>query len=142
MPTIPNRSHDLTPAGERKRKNRGSSDVTKADGKPLMDFEPNPDWHPTAAMLWEAGLNSGGAEFYENSDLATLFFTCEAASHWLEQGGRKSPELLRVIMQSLGTLLFSEADRRKVRIELERPDDNENDWSAELVTLFKEESAG
>jgi hypothetical protein len=102
----------------------------------MVELEPDPEWHPTALMLWEAGLNSGGAEFYENSDMAVLHFTCDAASHWLEQGGRRSPELMRVILQSLGSLLFTEGDRRKVRIELEKPNASDTNFEAALLQLF------
>jgi hypothetical protein len=135
MATMPNRSDDLTPAGERKRKSRGV-EVTKAKSEPLVELEPNPDWHPTARMLWEAGLNSGGATFYENSDLAVLHLTCDAASHWLEQGGRRSPELLRVVMQAFGTLLFTEGDRRRLRIELEKAPDDDDDWLASIMSTL------
>ncbi|MCX6402186.1 MAG: hypothetical protein NTX33_19915 [Propionibacteriales bacterium] len=127
MGTIPNHSSDLTPAGERKRKERGIV-VTKAKAEPVLDFTPDPEWHPIAAMVWESALSSGGAAFYQNSDLAALYLTCQGIDHWLSQGARKSPELLRVLFQQLGSLLFTEGDRRKLHIELQRAPDDDQGW--------------
>lgn len=136
MPRPRNRSADLTPAGERKRKERGQHMVTKAESKPLLTIEPDPEWHSVARMLWESGLESGQSEFYESSDLSVLFLTCEGVDHWLSQGGRRSPELLRVLMQNLNSLLFTESDRRKAQIELEKAD-TEDEVLASVSALFE-----
>lgn len=136
MPPPRNRSTDLSPAGERKRKQRGQDKVTKAESKPLLTIEPDPEWHATARMIWEAGLESGQAHFYESSDLALLHLTCTGIDHWLDQGGRKSPEMLRVLMQSLSSLLFTEGDRRKAQIELEKAQDEDTDVIASVTALL------
>lgn len=127
MGTIPNHTDDLSPAGERKRKERGIV-VTKAKAEPVLEFTPHPEWHAIALMVWNSALTSGGSTFYQNTDLAALFLTCEGIDHWLNQGSRKSPELLRVLLQQLGNLLFTEGDRRKLRIELQKAPDDDTAW--------------
>lgn len=133
---VPNRSSDLSPAGERKRMSRGTNRITTAASKPLLEIEPDPSWHPTALMVWEAGVESGQADFYESSDLAMLHMTCSGIDHWMTQNGRKSPELLRVLMQNLSSLLFTESDRRKARVELEKGQDDDAEVLASVSKLF------
>lgn len=139
MPARKNRSTDLTPAGERKRKERGQDSLTKAKTGEGMHVEPDPDWHKTARLVWDAGVKSGQAEFYEASDWSILYLTCEGLDHWLQQGGRRSPELLRVLMQNLNSILFSESDRRKVNVELVKPDPGDGAALAAVTALFEDE---
>ena len=41
---------------------------------------PDPTWHPIARMLWDSILKSGQSMFYEPSDWAVAFLTCESIS--------------------------------------------------------------
>lgn len=140
MPTVPNRSDDLARPRSRKGKEH-AYEVTKAKAGQVSIPDPDPDWCNAAKMVWEAAQESGGSQFYENTDWAMLYLVCDQITHLYEQGGRRSPEYLRVIVQTLGSLLFTEGDRRKVRIELERPDEDAGEWQANLVSLFSEEQA-
>lgn len=139
MPRLPNREIDLTDASVRKRKSRGTGNVTKAKAGEGLAIDPDPNWHANARLIWDAALASGGSEFYEASDLAVLHLTCEGFDHWLQQNGRRSPEMLRVLMQNLGGLLFTEGDRRRLKIELEKPTDDDEHFLAAVTDLFKEE---
>lgn len=135
MPAPKMRESEL--ARPRSRKGTAHSEpVTRAEAKPPLTIEPDPEWHPTVALIWEAGLSSGQADFYESSDLAVLHLTCTGIDHWLSQGGRRSPELLRVLMQNLSGLMFTESDRRKARIELQRVDEDDDDVVASVSALF------
>lgn len=135
MATMPNRSDDLTPAGERKRKERGST-VTKGTSTPATMPNPDSGWCPTARLIWDSMTESGGAAYYESSDYAVLYMVCDQIDHLYQQGGRRSPEYLRVIMQTLGTLLATEGDRRKLRIELEKADDRNATILASVERIF------
>lgn len=135
MSTMPNRSDDLTPAGERKRKERGST-VTRGASIPANIPEPDVDWCHAARQIWDAMLESGGCAYFESSDYAVLYMICDQIDHLYQQGGRRSPEHLRVIMQTLGTLLATEGDRRKLRIELEKSDQSEATIFASVDSLF------
>ncbi|MGJ9412381.1 hypothetical protein ACHAAC_06690 [Aeromicrobium sp. CF4.19] len=135
MPTLPNRSEDLTSAGERKRKER---DTTVARGRsiPATLPEPDPQWCTAARMIWDSMLESGGAAYFESSDYAVLHLTADQIDHLYQQGGRRSPEYLRVIMQTLGSLLATEGDRRRLRIELQDAPDDDEGFLAGLEELF------
>lgn len=132
---MPNRSADLTPAGERKRKERGST-VSKGTSKPATMSDPDPAWCATARLIWDSMIESGGAAYYESSDYAVLYMVCDQIDHLYQQGGRRSPEYLRVIMQTLGSLLATEGDRRKLRIELTKSDDSSSTILASVEDLF------
>jgi hypothetical protein len=133
---MPNRSEDLTPAGERKRKERGTA-VVRGKSNPATIPEPDAEWCHAAKMLWDAMTESGGAAWYESSDYAVLYLVCDQIHHLYQQGGRRSPEYLRVIMQALGTLLATEGDRRRLHIELQKAPDDEDDFLAGLDDLFE-----
>lgn len=136
MPRPRNRSDDLAAGSLRARKSRGTDKITTGESKALLAIEPDPEWHQIARMIWDAGNESGQAEFYESSDLSVLFLTCEGLDHWLTQSGRRSPELLRVLMANLNALLFTETDRRKAQIELQSVRDEDDDVLASVSSLF------
>ncbi|WGX94518.1 hypothetical protein [Nocardioides sp. L-11A] len=135
MATMPNRTEDLTPAGERKRKQRGTTTV-RGKSNPATVPVPDPEWSKAARMVWDSMLESGGAAYFESSDYAVLYIVCDQIEHLYQQGGRRSPEYLRVIMQALGALLATEGDRRKLHIELQKAPDDEEDFLAGLDDLF------
>lgn len=135
MPTMPNRSEDLTASGERKRKARGTT-ITRGKSNPATIPDPDPEWCSAAASIWNAMSESGGAAYFESSDYAVLHLVCDQIDHLYQQGGRRSPEFLRVIMQTLGSLLATEGDRRKLRIELQKAPDDDDDFLAGLDDLF------
>jgi hypothetical protein len=137
MPTIPNRSEDLTPAGERKRKQRGTATVRgKSNVATIPDA--SAEWGEAATMIWNAMIESGGAAYYESSDYAVLYMVCDQVDHLYRQGGRRSPEFLRVIVQTLGALLATEGDRRKLHIELAKAPDDDGDFLTGLDDLLGE----
>ena len=104
----------------------------------------NPNWHPAAQMLWEAALDSGQRVFYEPSDWAVLRLTCSTVDQYyrddiilekiklpMEAGSGGGEELvlgrramsaseLTAVGKLLGSIGFSELDRRRMKIELER----------------------
>jgi hypothetical protein len=91
--------------------------------------------HALVGDLWESMRTSAQSKFYENSDWAyakvTLFFLND-----LLNAQKKSPMMLTAINQMLATLLLTEGERRRVRIEVER---NEADVvSIDVARMFKE----
>ena len=137
MPTIPNRSEDLTPAGERKRKSRGT-DVTRGEARSTTIPAPNPDWCRVAYGLWEAAQSSGQADFYQDTDWWTLYFACDQVTY-LYQQERRSPEYLKGVLSMLTGLMFTEADRRKARIELTESTDASEHAAVLALASYKEE---
>lgn len=91
--------------------------------------------HRLVGDLWESMRTSAQSKFYEDSDWATakvmLFFLND-----LLHAEKKSPMMLTAINQMMTTLLLTEGDRRRVRIEVER---NEADVvSIDVARMFKE----
>lgn len=136
MAKIPNRSEDL--ARPRERKGTTGYKVTKGEGRTATIPEPKPTWCDAARMIWDANCDSGGSDFYESSDYAVLWFACDQIDHLYSQGGRRSPEYLRVIMQTLGSLLATEGDRRRLHIELEKEMD---EGDAAVLSIVKNAEA-
>lgn len=135
MPTVPNRSDNLTPAGERKRKSRGVT-VTKGEACPATIPEANPEWCKVAEGLWEAAQESGQSAFYETTDWWMLYLACDQVTYLYEQG-RRSPEYLKGIITMLGSLMFTEADRRKVHVELIDPSDDAEEATIAVMNDYK-----
>ena len=119
--------------------------------------EPNPDWHPAAAAIWEAAVASGQQVFWEPSDWAILALTCSQISQEyaddliiekvklpmdagsgggeeLVYGSRPMPPAkFAAILKALGSLGMTEGDRRRMHIELERHAAPADTGSAEAI---------
>jgi hypothetical protein len=141
---MPNRTEDLTPAGERKRKQRGTSAV-RGKSNPATIPSADPEWSQVARMMWDSAVESGGAAYYESSDYATLYLLCDQIDYLYrtnKAGDAKprSPEMFKAILAGLGNLLITEGDRRKLRIELTKAPDDDAEFLAGLDDLFGCES--
>jgi len=112
MGTVPKRSE------ERRRRNK--VEVDSAPGFPILAWPmPDPEWHPIARN-WFASLGiSGQAVWFQPSDLGTARYVAEAMSRSLA-GERMSAQLFAGVLSGMSLLLATEADRRRMRIELER----------------------
>lgn len=131
---IPNREADLS----RPRERRGPHvvPVTKGTMLPTEVPEPDPDWHPISTMLWEGLVTSGQREFYQNSDWAYAWHICEELSIYKRQT-RRSAQMLASIMSAMGSLLVTEGDRRRVRIELTEPAPVEDEATVAVMDNYR-----
>lgn len=109
--------------------------------------EPVPAWEPLTIAFWESFSRSGQAIFYEPTDWMTAYAMMEILDRWLKpqdvkvgQIGSASGEnaggdvkyvfepkivpipgtVLNSILKGLASLMATEGDRRRLRIELER----------------------
>lgn len=86
---------------------------------------PNHLWHPVAkdwfSTLWE----SGQARFYEPSDWAVARFVAEAMSRCL-RAERTSAQMVATVLGGAADLMSTESSRRRLRLELTRHEDDEN----------------
>jgi hypothetical protein len=111
--------------------------VDKDTGEITVLDEPKHLWHPAAESLYLSLARSGQAIFYEPSDWAQAYATCEALSRELSpkpvvltdsEGGTYvemhiqpvNGAVFNACLKSLGSLMVSEGDRRRLRIELDR----------------------
>lgn len=136
---VPNRSDDLSPSAERVRKHRAGADgadISKGTALPVRWPEADEHWHPIARMLWDAAQESGQRDYYQQTDVALMFSLCEDLSRY-KSGGKRSGQMLQTIYSALGSLLVTEGDRRRLRIELEAPVEQEEDASVTAIADYK-----
>lgn len=116
---IPKRSDEGHPKTIAKKNRAGIDHVDALKASDVAVPDPDPDWHSIARMLWDATKESAFTRFYEPSDWAVLYFTCENLSHFCNSE-RRSPTAMAAINQMLTSLLLTEGDRRRVQIEIQR----------------------
>jgi len=141
---VPNRSDDL--ARPRERKGSDVVPVTKGVMRPVTIPEGDPDWHPIARMLWDSLQTSGQADFYQDSDWAFAYSVCEDLSLYKkpqisrdgEEYHKRSGQMLQTIYSAFERLLVSEGDRRRVRLELEQPEAEENPAELKVLADYRE----
>lgn len=108
--------------GHRSKEEKES--VTKAPSAPPSDLpdlpDPDPSWHDIAAGWYLSLRESGQAVFYQPSDWATARYAAELMSRLLWSDRAPNGQLVAALNSVMGTLLTTEGDRRRARIELER----------------------
>lgn len=82
--------------------------------------EPDPEWTHTAVMIWQSMGRSAQTVFYQASDWAVAYFLCGAVSAF-EKSGRRNGQMISAILSGCGSLMLTEADRRRVGIQLTEP---------------------
>lgn len=121
---------------QRRRANKSDVPVERATAAakvrvPAADRE----WHPVAKQLYDSLKKSGQAQFFEPSDWGTAWVLCESISREMkpqpigitDEGEPVMAKLppkgasLAAWLKALSSLLATEGDRRRLRIELERP---------------------
>ena len=148
MPAIPKPEHEL--ARPRKRKGKDQVPVTVGERRKVsLKLKPEPDWHPIAKQIFEAALNSGQADFYQDSDIAILYSLCEDISvykspKWKDHEtgeivpAKRSGQMLQAIMSNLASLLLTEGDRRRVRLELQAPPETPPDLKMVAMSEYRD----
>jgi hypothetical protein len=116
---IPKRSE------ERRRRNKddGPELLQAPSGPPahLPDLpEPEDSWHEIAVDWYLSLRESGQAAFYQPSDWATARYAAELMSRLLKSDRSPNGQLVAALNSVMSTLLTTEGDRRRARIELER----------------------
>lgn len=126
---------------ERRRRNKEGGEIVKVDVAALAAEDvtipaANEDWHPTAYAMYESLMRSGQAIFYEPSDWALAYTLCETLSRALDPvpmvvGAGEDSKVefhevplpgaaLNAFLKGMASLMVTEGDRRRLRIELER----------------------
>lgn len=129
---VPNRDQDL--ARDRNRNGRDIPEASHGLLQPVQIPDMDENWHPIAKMVYESARTSGQNEWYQNSDWAILWSLCEDLSHY-KSGSKgvdkltgelyekaRSGQMLQTIMSTMTSLLLTEGERRRVRIELQKPE--------------------
>lgn len=119
-------------SSERRRRNKDSKVETVKVAEVLPAIPPHvvapavkSTWHPIAKEWYESLRASGQAAFYEPSDWAAARYVAEAMSINLRQQKKFSAVLFASVLSAMSDLLTTEAARRRVRLEIERPNPDE-----------------
>lgn len=115
MPPHPKRST------ERRRRNLESRVDKIQIAGPVKVPRGDAGWHPIAKRWYRALKDSGQSRFFEPSDWAAAYYVAELMSRHLN-ADRLSAQLFSGIWTAMSDLLVTEAQRRKVRLEIERAD--------------------
>ena len=129
----------------RSRKGSDQQPVTIGTRKPVEIPEPDPTWHPIATRLYDSARDSGQSDFYQATDWAILWSLCEDLSMYKkplvnrdgEEYVKRSGQMLQTIMSSLTSLLLTEGDRRRVRLELQEPAPDTGDATVTQLNLLR-----
>lgn len=117
---IPERSE----ARRRRNKDDGPELVKAPSGAPddLPDLpDADPLWHSIAADWYLSLRKSGQAAFYQPSDWAVARYAAELMSRVLDCSERgPNGQLVAALNSVMSSLLTTEGDRRRARMELER----------------------
>ena len=117
---IPKRSEERM--GHRSKEEKSSR--TQAPASPPGDLPdlPDPDdlWHPIATDWYLSLRASGQAAFYQPSDWAMARYAAELMSRGLQSDRPPNGQYVAALNSVMASLLTTEGDRRRARIELER----------------------
>lgn len=138
---------------QRRRTNDDGIPVDHAEGAEVVEVPAaDPAWHPVAVQWFESLAKSGQSTFYEPSDWGTAVMLAEAMSRELSdqpivvgKGKDATVEMHKVpmtgaalsaILRGMTSLMVTEGDRRRVRLELLRPKpDGEEGGNADVTWL-------
>lgn len=129
--------------GHRSKEEKDS--VTKApSGAPsdLPDLpEPDPNWHDIAVDWYLSLRESGQAAFYQPSDWAVARYAADLMSKVLQSERGPNGQLVAALNSVMSSLLTTEGDRRRARMELERKKPESSTGSAKVTALDDYRSA-
>jgi hypothetical protein len=133
-----------TRSEERRRRNARTeageavgAEIVEADGVVEPPLQPDSGWHMIAQELFASVQKSAFTRFYEPSDWMVLYLACESLSRDLseqfvginESTGEVIRDFIPLKGASLGayskvfaSLLLTDGDRRRLRLEIERRD--------------------
>ena len=124
MPGVPGSGGPVPVRTDQRRRTNAPEgvQVTKAPAAPVVVAPPaDPLWHTVASRWFESLKTSGQSAFYEDSDWATAYLLAESMSRSLSTGDPVTGAELAAWLKGMTPLMVTEGDRRRARLELERP---------------------
>lgn len=120
---------------QRRRRNKTEGDIDSAPGATDVEIpEAETDWHPIAVDWFNSLALSGQSAYYQPSDWQVARLVAEGMSRMLKMG-KFSAIAFQAIMSSMTSLLVTEGDRRRMRLELERAKPADPDEDASVTVL-------
>ena len=123
---VPNRSDQ--------RRRRNKVEIDRAPAATAGKYGPDPpEWLTGLARDWYESLRtSGQAVYYTDSDWASALIIAKAVERFEE---RPSAHMLTAILSGFGSLAATEGERRRLRIELDRVEQQDADEEAAVAEL-------
>lgn len=111
-----------------------AADITPGELREVKWPPADSSWSKRAKEMYASVRDnrSGQADFFQQSDVARLRFMLDQMTYY-ESQPQRSAMMLQVLTSEMSNLLFSEGDRRRVRIELSRVDNSVK--NAEIVAI-------
>lgn len=114
---VPNHSDDLT----RPRSRRNPDNVVTKGVRKAVTIPPgDPNWEPFVSEFYDSLKTSGQQDFYQDSDWHYARLVCAQIDAHMK-GGMRSGQMFQSVMAALTSLLVTEGERRRVKIELTEP---------------------
>lgn len=144
---VPKREEEL--ARPRSRKGGDQQEVTHGELREVSHrLDPSPDWDPMVVNLYNSALTSGQSDFYQDSDWAKFYVLCHELHHYMHppewadkdgvlHAGKRNGQILTAIMSGLESLLLTEGDRRRVRLELQKPPEEKTDLKVVAMDAYR-----
>lgn len=135
MSGVPGSGGPVPKRSDQRRRRNKTEPVTKAQGNGSKPPPADSKWHPVAKRWFQSLKQSGQSRFYEESDWALAFLLAESISRELKPqlvGTTADGEpifwnqppkgaSLAAWLKAMSSLLVTEGDRRRIRMELETP---------------------
>lgn len=96
------------------------------------------NWSKRAKEMYKAARDSGQSDFFQQTDIARLRFLLDQVTYY-EGQPQRSAMMLQTITTEMSNLLFAEGDRRRVRIELSRVDNSNEDAQVVAINSYRDE---
>ncbi len=125
------------PAAQRRRQNKPVAPVDETPAGPALTSPPAASdelWHPIAREWFDSLSQSGQSRFFEPSDWALARLGAEMMSS-LCSADKPSAQMLMSLLSLTSSLLSTEGDRRRLRLELARGPQIDEDEEASVSAL-------
>ena len=129
---MPKRSEERT--RRNKPENEGGIPLSKGERVPFKVPPVDKDWHPRAKQWYRSLARSGMRDYYELSDYEMARLLCDALTEYYK---RPTAMMLATILQGMTSLGVTEGERRRMRIELEDPKENETPASVTAISNYR-----
>lgn len=120
---------------QRTRRNKDAVETKRGQALGVQSWPPpSPQWVEPVVRMYKSFQQSGMVAFFEQTDVMLVWTACEGLQAWYD-GGRRSANQFEFVMGQLKSLGGSEAERRRMRIELGNLEAEETAEEAEIASM-------
>jgi len=112
------------------RRRNNKAEITKTEDVPVeLPYPAKVGWQAQVCRLWESLADSGMAQYYKSSDWAFAYILLDTLNKALTEENHMTGLIsfgsVKDCLKELARLGVTEGDRRRLRIELEQKDTEE-----------------